>query len=267
MDISYLSLFIFIIITIIYFAFPSFGKPAITLQILESNDLPGYYSKNISSLLLYFVMIIVSQFFINSIYLINKCGGSAGKNIGAGAIITFIPWIFIFGVLIGVLIIFPGLKTPFADTIGYFAVANKANDIFSMLFNNETNQNLEKANELVLKIMENKSILINYLNPENFLTTWNSLVPVMKNNGNIPGIEQLKQQLLDLTITRDNIGEALWYIYSAVLISSIVSYNLASRGCVKDLASIKESHDEYLKQNEETAKKNEINNSTTLTLS
>lgn len=267
MDISYLSLLIFIIITIVYFAFPSFGKSPVTLKILEDNDLPGYYSRNLSSLLLYFVMIIVSQFFINSIYLINKCGGSAGKNIGAGAIITFVPWIFIFGVLIGVLVIFPGLKTPFADTIGYFAVASKANDIFAMLFNNESNQGLEKANELILKICENKSVLINYLNPENFLSTWNSLLPIMKNNGNIPGIEQLKQQLLDLTVLRDNIGEGMWYIYSAVLISSIVSYNLASRGCVKDLATIKASHDEYLKQNEETAKNNEINDSTPLTLS
>ena len=207
MDISYLSLFIFVIITVVYFAFPSFGKPPITLKILEDNDLPGYYTKNISSLLLYFLLIVVSQFFINAIYLINKCGGSAGKNMAAGAIITFVPWIFIFGVLLGVLVIFPGLKTPFSDTIGYFAVAMRANDIFSVLFNNEHNKNLEKANELILKICENKSVLINYLNPENFLSTWNSLLPIMKDNGNIPGIEQLKQELLDLTILRDNIGE------------------------------------------------------------
>ena len=58
----------------------------------------------------------------------------------------------------------------------------------------------------------------------------------------------------------------MWYFYSAILISSIVSYNLVTRGCAKDLASIKASHDEYLQQNEEATKKAELNNSTTLTI-
>jgi hypothetical protein len=77
----------------------------------------------------------------------------------------------------------------------------------------------------------------------------------------------VKQELLDLVVLRDNVGEALWYIYTAILVSSIVYYNLATRGCVKDINAIKSDYDEYLKQQEDTEKKNEINNSTVYTVS
>ena len=74
---------------------------------------------------------------------------------------------------------------------------------------------------------------------------------------------ELKKQLLNLVILKDNIGEALWYIYTAILISSIVYYNLATRGCVKSIDQIKSEHDEYIKQQEEAAEQQKLNNSTT----
>ena len=112
MDISLLSLISFTIITILYFAFPSIGKPKLTLNDLESEEnMSKFYSSNITSLAIYLGIVVVSQFFLNTSYLISKCGGSINKNIGAAALFTFIPWLLIFAVMIAVLIIFPGFLT------------------------------------------------------------------------------------------------------------------------------------------------------------
>jgi hypothetical protein len=277
MDVSLLSLISFTIITIIYFAFPSIGKPQLTLNDLENDEtMMGFYNRNIYSLAFYIGIVVVSQFFLNTSYLISKCGGSINKNIGAAALFTFIPWFLIFAVMVAVLIIFPGFKTAFSDVIGYFVVSSSANDILSSILRgtdlnemiektsdpNEKNE-LTKAADAILKICGNKSILINQMNPDNFLNIWNILKPLM-NTGAYDNIE-IKTSLLNLVVLKDNIGEALWYIYTAILISSIVNYNLATRGCIKDISQIKADHDAYIKQQEEADKQAELNNTTTYT--
>jgi hypothetical protein len=59
----------------------------------------------------------------------------------------------------------------------------------------------------------------------------------------------------------------MWYLYTGILITSIVSFNLASRGCKKSIDDLKASHDAYIKKEEELKSKKELNNSTPLTLS
>ena len=275
MDISLISLLIFTIITILYFVSPSIGKPELTLSDLVNDESKAnYYSKTLNSLAFYLGVVVISQFFLNSSYLMSKCGGSLDKNIGAAALFTFIPWILIFGVMLAVLIVFPGFKSAFSDVIGYYVVSGSANDIFgSILLGSDLNEMIEKtsdpikkrdltqAAEAIIKICGNKSILINQMNPDNFLEIWDVLKALM-----IPGAYEnndIKKQLLDLVVLKDNIGEALWYIYTAILISSIVYYNLATRGCIKSVDQIKSDHDAYIQQQEDADKQAELNNSTT----
>ena len=275
MDISLISLLIFTIITILYFVAPSIGKPELTLSDLVNDESKAnYYSKTLNSLAFYLGVVVISQFFLNSSYLMSKCGGSLDKNIGAAALFTFIPWILIFGVMIAVLIIFPGFKSAFSDVIGYYVVSGSANDIFgSILLGSDLNDMIDKtqdpikkkeltqAAEAIIKICGNKSILINQMNPDNFLNIWDVLKALM-----VPGAyenQDIKKQLLELVVLKDNIGEALWYIYTAILISSIVYYNLATRGCIKSVDQIKSEHDAYIQQQEDADKQDELNNSTT----
>ena len=274
MDISFQSLIFFIIITIIYFVFPSIGKPELKLvDLTEEGVSTNYYTKNIRSLAFYLGLVVVSQLFLNIGYLMSKCGGSLDKNIGAAALFTFIPWILIFGVMLAVLIIFPSFKSAFSNVIGYYVVAGGANDIFgSILLGTDLNEMIEstkdeteknkltKAAEAIIKICGNKSILINKMNPNNFLQIWETLKPLMV-TGSYENLE-IKQKLLELVILKDNIGEAFWYLYTSILISSIVYYNLATRGCVKSVDQIKLDHDNYIKKEEELNKQNELNNST-----
>jgi len=278
MDISFQSLLFFIITTIIYFVFPSIGKPQLTLDDLSNDDNKiKFYNKHMISLAFYLGAVVAIQLFLNIGYLMTKCGGSLDKNIAAAAIFTFIPWVLIFGIMLLVLMMFPGFKSAFADVIGYYVVAGGANDIFgSILIGTDLNDMIEKsenieqkkqltqAAEAIVKICGNKSILINQINTDNFLEIWNILKPLMT-----PGsFEQteIKQKLLDLVVLKDNIGEAFWYVYTAILISSIVYYNLATRGCVKSVDQLKSDHEAYVQAQEEALKQEEINNSVTYTM-
>jgi hypothetical protein len=277
MDISLQSLVFFIIITICYFAFPNIGKPQLKLSdLMDEQSKTNYYTQSMKSLAFYLGVVVFSQLVLNIGYLMAKCGGSLDKNIGAAAVFTIIPWVLIFGVMIAVLIIFPGFKTAFSDVLGYYVVAGGANEIFgSILMGTDLNEMIEntgdinkkneltKAAEAIVKICGNKSILINQMNSENFFDVWNTLKPLMTPNSFEN--ETIKQQLLDLVALKENIGEAFWYIYTAILISSIVYYNLATRGCVKSVDEIKASHDTYIEEQEQATLNEEINNSTTYT--
>jgi hypothetical protein len=44
--------------------------------------------------------------------------------------------------------------------------------------------------------------------------------------------------MLNLVVYRDNIGEAMWYIYTGLLLSTILKYNINNRGCVKSVSQI-----------------------------
>jgi hypothetical protein len=254
MDISLLSLVIFSIITYLYFALV---KPTLTIDVLNTpNGLNTYYSSTYSKLGIYLLAIILSQCGLNFAYLANKCGGNLGKNAGVAFIFTIIPWLLIFGIMIAVLLMYPGFKGVFSDVVGYYVVYWSANNLFSKILvdsnvrdalkNEKNSQEMETVAKLIMKMIGNKSVLINELNPENFLNVWNTLKPLM-----LPDAENYKQELLDLVVLKDNVGEGLWYLYTGILISSIVYYNLSSRGCIKDVETLKKEQENYVKEQEQ----------------
>jgi hypothetical protein len=272
MDVSLLSLAIFAIITFMYF---SFIKPELKLDMMA--DLDTYNSSVYSNLGIYLVLVLVSQIGLNINYLATKCGGSMTTNLFIALLFTIIPWLLMFGVLIAVLIMFPGFKSVFSDVIGYYVVYSSANEIFSKILidssindamqgsSEENKKNMQVAAELITKMVGNKSMLINELNPNNFLSIWNTLKPLMVKEFTDDTSEdtmKIKQELLDLVVLKDNIGEGFWYIYTGILVSSIVYYNLSSRGCVKDVSTLKKDQENYVKKQEEIeaqkAKMNEV---------
>jgi len=264
MDISLLSLLFFIITTIGYFLAL---KPKLTLDQLAPDCYNDYKNSIFPKLALYLLIICLTQFLLNTAYLTNKCGGEVKNNIGPAALYTFFPWLIIFGIIIAILIIFPGFKSAFSDVIGYFAIAGSAKTLFAnIMLDADLNAKIKQvdptkqaeitsAADTLVKMLGNKSILINQITPDNFLGSWELLKPLMKDI--ITGQVEIdyKAKLLDLVVLKDNIGEAFWYVYTAILISSVVYYNLASRGCVKSAAQIKAGYDKY--QEDQAAKEAE----------
>jgi len=283
MNSSYISVFVFIIITIIYY---TILKPKLTYEKLKSaessDEMSTYSSSNNTALIIYMILVLISQFVINIGYIINTCGGDIPSNIGAGFLITLIPWVFIFGLLVSMLIIFPGFKSAFSNVIGYFCVYGSANDILTQLLINPDIENTMKQDNLsdedkkkyqsvadaIIKICGNTSIIINQIVPENFLESLATLSPLMKpeyQQDNSDSIE-LKQKLLNTVLIRDNIGEALWYINTAIIVTSVIQYNIATRGCNKDLKSIQSQQANFEQQQAATQQQNEQASSTTYTM-
>jgi len=276
MNISFISILLFIIITIFYFKALK-AKPSIEI-FNNSENYNNYLNKNMTALLLYFIYIIISQLLLNIIFITQKCKTNIKDNILSAILFTIIPWVFIFGVLIFILLLFPGFKTAFSDVVGYIIVYNKASSILTelLLFDNdiqntinnskeiteENKKDITKITETILKISGNKGILINKFNPSNFNEMWNYLKPLINPQINEETKLIKQNEFLQLVILRDDIGEAFWYVYSAILIISIVYYNLAKNTCIKSIDDIKNNYNNYILNQEEIDKQNEINNTT-----
>jgi len=278
---SYINLITFVIITLLYF-FKL--KPTLTYDILnDQTKLLNYTKSNYIYLGVYYLCVLLSQIVLNSAVIINLCGGSISKNIGAASLITIFPWTLIFGVVIIVLIVFPGFKSAFSDVVGYFYVSNSAHTLLSNLLlidesisseinkatvNDETTQKAMKhAANVIIKLFGNLGILINQIVPSNFIDYWKLLDPLMKpeyrNNNN----EQIREDFLNIVISRDNVGEAMWYIYTGILLLSIVQYNITTRGCINDTATMQKNYKEFVKQEELNAQQKESVTSQTYTIS
>jgi uncharacterized membrane protein len=73
-------------------------------------------------------------------------------------------------------------------------------------------------------------------------------------------MNEKKQSLLDLVVTKDNVGEAFWYVYTGIFVSSLVFFYLASRKCVQDVDTIKKNYEDYMRENEKSPESESTNN-------
>ena len=250
MDTTFLSLLFFIICTIIYFRLIK------NKTLAEVND-PGLKTNKYYYTIAYFIIVIIFQWITSVIYIISTCGGDVLSNFGFAASITLVRWFFIFGPLILMIYFFPGLKSAFSNVIGYYTISRSANKILSeLLIDVDINDNLKNLNpndkdklahttELILKICGDKSILINQITPLNFNKMWDTLLTLSNPENSIELNATLKSKLLNDVILKDNIGEAMWYVYTAILIISMVSYQLTTRSCISDISAIRKAQDEY----------------------
>jgi len=240
-----------------------------------------YLSSNNVKLGIYFLMVVTSQFGINLSSVIQKCGGTVGKNLLVAFMMTVVPWTLIFGSVMALLVVYPGLKGAFADVVGYFAISGDANDILSaILVDSKINNKIESegdgadtittkqsAAEAIMKLCGNKGILINTMNPENFNDMWSILTPLLKaefkqtDDTTKDKLLLKKSELFALVVKKDNIGEAFWFIYTGLLLMSIVSYNLTSRACDKDLGKMKQEQSDYAKKSAELKAKKDLSES------
>ena len=138
-------MFVFVVITILYYAFlkPKFkiadmvSEKTLTAVITNQNYMTG----------IYFLVVVLSQFIINMIYLASRCGGDIASNLGASAMLTFLPSLFVFGILMLVLMAFPGMKSGFSDVLGYLAVSRSANRVVTeLLLDPEVDSSLNMEN-------------------------------------------------------------------------------------------------------------------------
>ena len=166
------------------------------------------------------------------------------------------------------LTLYPGFKSAFSDVIGYFYVSGSANTILAELLVDKDVQEkmdadststpeqksaMQDAAEAIIKICGNSSILINQISPLNFENYWKILHPLMKpryQKTEAPETLSMKKKLFELVVTRDNIGEAMWFTYTGFLITSLVQLNISNRGCVSSPATMEKNYQDFLDQQE-----------------
>jgi hypothetical protein len=257
---SYLNIITFLITTIVYyFAL----KPTLTYDIYsQTEQFKKYTQKSHLHLAIYISAVILVQFIINSYQISTQCGGSVSDNIAIAGIYTFLPWFFIFGPVVVLLLTYPSIKRAFSDVIGYFYISNTANTVLNDLLidkniqdkidNDKTltaekKQALENSASAIIRIFGNTSILINQIVPENFLQYWNILQPLMKpqyqeNNSDI------KTRFFDAVVSRDNVGEAMWFIYTGIILTAIIQMKLTTKGCTTNSKTMEKNYQQFLDQ-------------------
>ena len=279
---SYLNIIVFLLTTMLYYLVI---KKTITFDILtDPEKYQKYVSSSYTSLGIYVLLIIVSQYIVNVSVITSSCGGSIKENLGAATLLTFLPWSLIFGILIVVLIMYPGFKTAFSDVVGYFYVSSSANKVLTELLidkdiqdqmNKDTTstpqqkQALQEVADTIIKICGNTSILINQIVPSNFIDYWSILRPLMKEKYQTdnPSASEKQQELFDLVVTRDNVGEAMWFIYTGLLVVSIVQLKIATRGCITSPETMEKNYQKYLEKQEKQEKEEKQATSTVYTIS
>ena len=149
---------------------------------------------------------------------------------------------------------------PEANTVGGKNTSQKGGD---------DKQAIREVADLILKLCGNTSILINQMTPRNFEPYWSLLTPLKKpkyQNDTAPETQTLKKQLFDLTVTRDNIGETLWYVYTGLLLTSIVQLKITTRGCASNPKIMEENYAKFQKQEEAIKAQNATTTGTTYTI-
>jgi hypothetical protein len=277
---SYLNIVTFLLTTVFYYLAL---KPALPYSLYKDKaKYQEYVSNNYMYLAIYVLLVIIIQFIVNSSIISSTCGGNISENMGSAGVLTFLPWILIFGVLVIILTVYPGFKSAFSDVVGYYYVSTSANKILTELLINkdiekkitddpnmtpEKKQALESAADAIIKICGNTSIIINQIVPNNFEQYWGILTPLMKDKYKNGGEEtdKIKNDLFEIVLTRDNVGEAMWYIYTGLLITSIVQLKITTRGCVSNPKTMEANYQKFLQQ-EQTAKEQQQNSATTYTI-
>ena len=138
---TYLNIISFVITTIFYYVSLKPQVDSSTYSNKTSQAYIDYKGNQYLYLGVYFLLVMVVQFVVNTSIITSNCGGNISDNIGFAGFITFIPWTLIFGVIMLVLIVYPGFKSAFSDVIGYFYVSSSANKIITELLVNKDLEN------------------------------------------------------------------------------------------------------------------------------
>jgi len=275
---AFIGLILFTITTIFYFVFKMFfGKDVFKKDangeiLKDANGNPQilYTAESMKKKIyfLYFLLVIISQLFVNISLLSSMCNSGLGSVAFPGMMYTIIPWILIFGLLKVMFMIMPGWKAPFSNTFGY--LVNRLAGIRSVLryllkpVDLEDDKRELKGEQLhsfqtLREIYKDDSILINEITPDNFDKFWKTMEKseLFKTNEEIkliPGtngkynLDKLRGDLQWHVGLKDDVSEFVWFLLSGGLISSIVYNNMNKYKCSYTPEQIAEQDKKYKEQ-------------------
>ena len=85
-------------------------------------------------------------------------------------------------------------------------------------------------------------------------------------NMNSPETKTIRDNLFNLVVTRDNIGEIMWYVYTGVLLTAIVQLKITSRGCATNPKIMAQNYKKFQEQEATAQQQAAVATSTTYTI-
>ena len=228
----------------------------------------------------FMILVITSQYLINLSLSESMCGV---RQWNTTLLITFIPWLLIFGVLHLFLTIFPGWLSPFSNTIGYgiARLMGLPEYMKKILVAYTKDPNGANAAAIALENVRNDpSLLINELHTETAILTddpknpastkkvidrpefnksWDKLKDskIIKQFTDSSEEDMAKNKLYFFISMKDTVAEYIWNILTGLLVTS-VSYNyIIHIGCDKSPKEMKRRYDEYEQKAKEKKKDQE----------
>ena len=117
------------------------------------------------------------------------------------------------------------------------------------------------------------SVLINQIVPTNFDSYWGILEPLMKEKYQSTsstfdkvGTKTIQDELFKLVVSRDNVGEAVWYIYTGILVTSLIQLKMTTRGCVNNPKTMEKNYQQFLDDEQKAQQQKDIATGTTYTV-
>ena len=219
----------FVILTFIY-TYLEYG--------IRVQDKPDSENKVFAYKAIYILLAVIGQYFITVSASAALCGT---PQYYTALFATAFPWIFIFGVMIGMLSVFPGWVMPLANTIGYL-VANSmgmgklANEIFAKPEEgSDMDPDLVKALSF---IYTDKASLLNNVTPSNFEDFWKNGEKLRVPMEDDEEKKKTKKKFKDFVLLKYAIGVGMWYLMTGVLVIS-VSYNaIVNASCTTNVSQI-----------------------------
>ena len=204
----------------------------------------------------YLVIIIGLQLTDTMSHMEKKCGN---MQIDKAMIYTLIPNVLIFGLLIMILIVMPGWKAPFSNTIGYVCVMNQVVNYFFDLF---SGGGVDKG--LLQRIDADPSMLINEITPGNFdlffsklsddkslSISYEELGELEKKQNEGERLSAKENAYLDAfigiynsVVTKDLVAEGIWYCLVGALVITLTKNAVSEMGCEKDKEQMLEEYNE-----------------------
>lgn len=185
----------------------------------------------------------------------------SSQNFGLVFLYTIIPYFFILGTVMTLIIIFPAWLTPFSNTIGYACVLLLGlSTTFNKLLKTDPS-----GNALLTEICSDKALIINEMDQNNYAdfmkemastsTRGKSQTSMLKDNylrvdqdGDGKGGPYNK--LYGLVILKNLISEGLWYALAGSLAISIANNVIINIQCSYDLKKIESMHEDIKAQQE-----------------
>lgn len=194
--------------------------------------------------LIYFLGIIIGMFGLNMAMTKEVCGTT---QTGTAIMITSVPWLTIFGIMMIMIRIFPGWLMPFSNTFGYLIVkiANiekVMGDIIAPKASTDNSIESKQTAYAIEQIYSNKSLIINELSEANFENFWNRT----KNAGLLTSnAEESKDKLFNLIRLKNIVSEIIWSLLSGILAIAISNNYVADTACVRSTKEMIERMNQY----------------------